>query len=72
MKRKAEVTVIKEWCKGCEICIDVCPCDVLEMKDFVAAVKDIDKCTGCMLCELLCPDFAIEVKKLDQPTKVEK
>ncbi len=72
MKKKVEMTITKGWCKGCEICVDVCPCDVLEMKDFIAAVKDIDKCTGCMLCELLCPDFAIEVNKIKQTIEVNK
>jgi 2-oxoglutarate ferredoxin oxidoreductase subunit delta len=61
MEDKIKIKISNTWCKSCEICVDVCPKDVLEMKDFVAVVKDIESCTGCMLCELLCPDFAIEV-----------
>jgi len=72
MKKQMKINIIKEWCKGCEICVEVCPRDVLEMKDFVAKVKDISRCTGCMLCELLCPDFAIEVHNLKETEKTEK
>jgi len=61
MTKKAEVIINEEYCKGCVICVEVCPKDVLVMEDFVAKVKDIESCTGCMLCEQLCPDFAIVV-----------
>jgi NAD-dependent dihydropyrimidine dehydrogenase PreA subunit len=61
MSRVARIEINEGWCKGCEICVDVCPRDVLEMKDFVAIVKNLEMCTGCMLCEQLCPDFAIVV-----------
>ncbi len=61
MDRQEPIKINKAWCKGCEICVDVCPRQVLEMQDFVAVVKDIDQCTFCQLCELLCPDFAIVV-----------
>lgn len=57
----ARVDINESWCKGCEICVEVCPRDVLEMKDFLARVKNIEQCTGCLLCEQLCPDFAIVV-----------
>ncbi len=72
MKKQVQINIIKEWCKSCEICVEVCPRDVLEMKDFIANVKDLSECTGCMLCELLCPDFAIEVHKLKEMEKTEK
>lgn len=60
---KSEVIVNKKLCKGCEVCVKLCPTKVLEMKDFKANVADIEKCTACMQCELRCPDFAIEVKR---------
>ena len=53
MNQVARIEINEGWCKGCEICVDVCPRDVLEMKDFVAIVKNIEMCTGCMLCEQL-------------------
>ena len=56
-------------CTGCEICVKVCPTDVLHMipapdkvEGTLAAVDDINKCTTCMLCELNCPHFAIFVE----------
>ena len=63
MSEENGIVINKSWCKGCDICVQVCPRDVLEMKDFIARVVDIDQCTGCMMCELLCPDFAIVVEK---------
>jgi 2-oxoglutarate ferredoxin oxidoreductase subunit delta len=54
---KRKINVISRYCKGCEICVVLCPADVLDMKEFKVNVD----CTECMLCELRCPDFAIEV-----------
>ena len=60
-KKKAVIEINEAWCKGCEICVDMCPHDVLEMKEGVVKVKNIDNCTICTICELHCPDFAIVV-----------
>ncbi len=70
MPKVARIDINESWCKGCEICVEVCPRNVLEMHDFVAKVKDLDNCTGCMLCEQLCPDFAIVVHRPDKKKKV--
>ena len=56
-----EIRINEEWCKGCEVCVEVCKPQVLEMDGQVAVVRRPEDCTGCMLCELLCPDFAVEV-----------
>lgn len=61
---KSEIKIHKERCKGCEICVVLCPVQVLDMQDFKVHVVDIEKCTACMQCELRCPDFAIEVTRL--------
>jgi 2-oxoglutarate ferredoxin oxidoreductase subunit delta len=58
---KRKINVISRYCKGCEICVVLCPADVLDMKEFKVNVARIEDCTECMLCELRCPDFAIEV-----------
>ncbi len=55
------INIIPRYCKGCDICVILCPADVLEIKDFKVHVVDIEACTECMLCEVRCPDFAIEV-----------
>lgn len=56
-----QILVKKEWCKGCSICVDMCPQNVLVMNKGLPEVVNIDACTVCMLCEMRCPDFAITV-----------
>jgi len=67
-KTVARIEIINEFCKGCDICVDVCPQNVLAMRDdparwqgSVAIVVNAEACTRCMLCEVHCPDFAIKV-----------
>ena len=51
------------WCKGCDICVKLCPerCLTLNAQQ-VAVLKNPKACTGCHVCEWLCPDFAISVR----------
>ncbi|MDP8011195.1 MAG: 4Fe-4S binding protein [Thermoplasmata archaeon] len=65
-----EIKIDKNLCKGCGICIDVCPKNTLESSNevneyalFYPRVRNLDSCIVCRLCELYCPDFAIEVKE---------
>ena len=53
---KVKISIIPRFCKGCEICVKLCPTQVLGMDVFKVKVVDIDKCTICMACELRCPD----------------
>jgi 2-oxoglutarate ferredoxin oxidoreductase subunit delta len=57
-----EHLIEREWCKGCGICIEFCPKNVLELdeKDKAVAVR-LEDCIACRMCELRCPDLAIEV-----------
>ncbi len=60
--RTKTLLVRKEWCKGCRICVDYCPTDVLALDETnKVEVVDIEACIECRLCELRCPDFAIEL-----------
>ncbi|MEK7449069.1 MAG: 4Fe-4S binding protein [Planctomycetota bacterium] len=68
-KKQFKITSNQNWCKGCEICVKICPKNVFEMqKDpgpkgyFIALVEHPELCIGCLECELHCPDLAIEVK----------
>jgi 2-oxoglutarate ferredoxin oxidoreductase subunit delta len=60
---EVKISIIPRFCKGCEICVKLCPTKVLGMEMFLVKVVDIDKCNACMLCELRCPDFAIFIDK---------
>lgn len=57
-----------ERCKGCGLCVEACPEDILYMSDKVnrqgyvtAQITDHEKCISCGFCALSCPDVAIEV-----------
>lgn len=61
------VVVAVERCKGCGLCVAVCPPEVLALgplnaRGYRAAVLlDNDRCTSCTACALVCPECAIEV-----------
>jgi len=56
-----------ETCKGCELCIDACPQESLQLSPNINklgyhyAVLIKDNCTGCTNCALVCPDAVITV-----------
>ncbi len=55
------IVINETYCKGCGICVDFCPTEVLELRGNLVAVKNLEACTRCQLCDLRCPDFAIQV-----------
>lgn len=63
-RRQFRIEVIAAWCKGCDICVRICPEDCLRLDaDGIVRVAAPEACTGCRLCEWLCPDFAITVRE---------
>jgi 2-oxoglutarate ferredoxin oxidoreductase subunit delta len=50
---------VDEWCKRCNICVEICPKDTLVLTH--DAIIEAEDCIRCGLCERYCPDFAIEV-----------
>jgi 2-oxoglutarate ferredoxin oxidoreductase subunit delta len=65
-RQPATVTIDVETCKGCVLCVDVCPPHVLVMSEDVNAMGYrypllLDGCTGCELCYKICPDYCFEV-----------
>jgi len=74
MAKKAKAIVIDpKLCKGCHICISVCPHGVLKKTEvvdnrgfFLPKVMDLEACKVCKLCEMECPDFAISVEEIDE------
>ena len=58
------LAINQKFCKGCGICIEFCPKQVLALSDkgkVYEAQSEI--CIKCGQCELRCPDFAIQVIK---------
>ena len=53
----------KQWCKGCGICVALCPKKVLGLTDGKVDVVNLEACIKCKLCEYRCPDFAIFVRE---------
>ncbi|MFA4985419.1 MAG: 4Fe-4S binding protein [Candidatus Brocadiia bacterium] len=63
-----KITVREERCKGCGLCISICPKQVLAPSESINSkgyhptfMKYPEKCIGCTMCALTCPDQVIEV-----------
>lgn len=60
---------VDEWCKRCNICVEICPKDSLLLTH--DAIIEATDCIRCGLCERYCPDLAIEVlPKRDEAGKL--
>lgn len=58
-----EVQINKEFCKGCGICIPVCPAGAISLVDGIAEVNH-SLCTLCQACLNACPTGAISISEL--------
>ncbi len=63
-----EIRVLEKYCKGCGLCVEVCPKDILYLPDTidrrgvrVVRVREDVECIGCLQCTTMCPDAALEV-----------
>jgi len=70
MPVKGWIEVNERFCKGCELCVEACPQDVLfiDMEHLtskgyhpVMLVEGEKSCTGCGICALVCPEAALTV-----------
>ena len=68
MPVKGRVVVSELYCKGCELCVGVCPqgslalaADRINAKGYHPAALVNDQCTGCAVCALVCPETALTV-----------
>ena len=61
--------IAADRCKGCALCIDVCPKHVLELDPAIvnplgyhpARLTDAAACTSCAKCARICPDAVYTV-----------
>lgn len=61
---KATLRVRRDWCKGCDICIEACPEQILALDELDKVyVTDIDRCIFCGICAERCPDFCFELER---------
>ena len=69
---KGIVTINEEMCKGCGLCVHVCPKKIISLQiDKInskgynpACVFDIENCISCGNCAIMCPDSAIKVERV--------
>lgn len=65
------LTFDRDRCKGCELCVSVCPKHILALdaaavnvKGYHAAVcTDETLCIGCASCARICPDSIITINR---------
>jgi 2-oxoglutarate ferredoxin oxidoreductase subunit delta len=66
-----EVIFAENLCKGCELCITVCPTKILKLDTSrvnlrgynPAIVYNLAECSGCGSCAKICPDSVITVRR---------
>ncbi len=70
MAAKGYIEVAIETCKGCGLCVTVCPVKCLDIKmddtnsyGLHYAYQKEDTCIACANCAVMCPDAAITVYK---------
>ena len=72
MAARGMVEIERERCKGCLLCMEVCPRGLLGPDDemnvkgylpvrIIVAGENGKGCTGCAMCAAVCPEVAIEV-----------
>ena len=67
MKR---IVVDKEQCKGCFLCVNVCPKGALTKGlergrlGYLLPQPDSEKCIGCQQCALVCPDMSFHIEEV--------
>ena len=67
----AKLTFKEELCKGCGLCVDACPKQLLMLSKTrlnqkghaPAEITDESACVACASCAIMCPDCVITVEK---------
>ena len=70
-KVRGAVVVDREGCKGCGVCVNECPQEVLALHKEVNSrgyhfsyMENVEACTGCSNCGVVCPDTCITVYRV--------
>lgn len=72
------ITIDSARCKGCQLCAQVCPQNVISMDNATLNAKGyhparLDEsqaaCTGCAVCAVICPDVCITVYREGRPLR---
>ena len=53
------IDINKAKCIGCGRCVEICPGNLLTLKDRIAVIRDVRDCWGCTACVKTCPKNAI-------------
>ncbi|NLD01915.1 MAG: 4Fe-4S binding protein [Clostridiales bacterium] len=69
---KGLVTFNLDRCKGCGLCVSVCPKQILRIDESITNIKgyhpssiiDQDQCIACGNCARICPDSVITVRRI--------
>ena len=62
----SRVVFLEDRCKGCRLCVDACPANILRPSgrfnsQGYEVMEAEGACTGCASCAVMCPDVAIRV-----------
>ena len=74
-KSRYEAYVIPDDCDGCQVCVDRCLFDAIEMERAEGskkykAVVDAEKCFGCGVCVIGCEPDALKMKLVRPPEHI--
>ena len=76
-KAKGMVVIDEDRCKGCGLCVTVCPAHILQLAEgrfnakgyWPVEVTNSGKCTGCAMCATICPDVVFTVYRRKRKSK---
>lgn len=62
------VTLEDRGCRGCTLCVDICPVDVFDYNqaEDMAKVARTEDCIGCLSCVYICPSQCVAVADVEE------